>query len=134
MYRSRYNGASFAFVAGSILRGQGTHLSDIDLVVVFDSLEAAYRESFVLEGVPVEAFVHDAGTLAWFINDDVSRGIPSILNMIAEGASIGNALADAEMLREAVSRRLLAGPPALTPAKLKRTAVRGHGCDRRSAR
>lgn len=44
---SRYGNAAFAFAAGSIMRGQGTHLSDIDLVVIYDRLKAARRESFM---------------------------------------------------------------------------------------
>lgn len=100
------------------MRGQGTRLSDIDLVVVFDSLEAARRESFVFRGVPVEAFVHDTGTLTWFVHDDVSRARPSILNMIVEGRVIGDAPERAEVLRETVSARLFAGPPTLGQVEL----------------
>ena len=118
VFASRYEGASFAYVAGSIIRGKGTYLSDIDLVVVFDHLEAAWREAFVVDGVPVEAFVHDPGTLAWFVDQDVACGQPSILNMIAEGTVIGRDLVRAETLRREVSRRLSAGPPALAPAAL----------------
>jgi predicted nucleotidyltransferase len=51
---SRYEGAAFAFAAGSIMRGEGTRLSDIDLVVIYDHLEAARRESFIVVGIPVE--------------------------------------------------------------------------------
>lgn len=116
--RTRYAGASFAFVAGSIMRGQGTYLSDIDLVIVYDHLDAARRESFVADGIPVEAFVHDSQTLAWFINEDVRRGRPSILNMVAEGVVIGSAPNHAEQLRRGVSDRLAIGPPALTHAAL----------------
>ncbi|MGJ0427415.1 nucleotidyltransferase domain-containing protein [Methylocystis sp.] len=118
IFRSRYEGASFAYVAGSIMRGQGTYLSDIDLVVIYDQLEAARRESFTAEGVPVEVFVHDLETLAWFVNEDVSRGQPSILNMIAEGAAIGRASDRAETLRLEISERLAMGPPPLTPVAL----------------
>ena len=89
VFHARYGGAAFAYAAGSIMRGQGTILSDIDLVVVFDHVEAACRESFVVEGVPVEAFVHDRETLAWFVDDDVAQGRPVILTMIAEGTIIG---------------------------------------------
>lgn len=92
-YHSRYKNVSFAYATGSILHVHGTQFSDIDLAVVFASLEAAYREFFVFDGVPMEAFVHDAGTLTWFMNDDVSRGIPSILHMAAQGRAIGIALA-----------------------------------------
>lgn len=118
VFNTRYEGASFAYAAGSIMRGQGTYLSDIDLVVIYDNLEAARRESFVVEGVPIEAFVHDSETLAWFVNEDVSRGRPSILNMIAEGAIIGRARDQAETLRGTISDRLAKGPPRLSPTAL----------------
>ncbi|MCD0501486.1 hypothetical protein [Bordetella petrii] len=114
---ARYPGFACAFVAGSILRGQGTYMSDIDLVVVHGRLDAALRESFLADGVPVEAFVHDPQTLAWFIDDDVARGRPSLLNMIAEGTAIGN-LEQARVLQQGIARRLRAGPPALTAAQL----------------
>ena len=115
---SRFKGASFAFVAGSILRGQGVRHSDIDLVVLFDKVDAAWRESFFADGVPVEAFVHDAGTLARFVDADVARGCPSILNMIVEGVVVGEAKANAETLRQTIGERLAAGPPPLTESQL----------------
>ncbi|GBQ96545.1 nucleotidyltransferase domain-containing protein [Gluconobacter cerinus] len=59
VFRERYEAASFAYVAGSIMRGEGTYLSDIDLVVIYDHREAAYRESFVVGDMPIEAIVHD---------------------------------------------------------------------------
>lgn len=110
VFHTRYEGAAFAFAAGSIMRGEGTHLSDIDLVVVFDRLEAARRESLTVEGVPVEAFVHDPETLAWFVEEDVARGRPSILNMIAEGIVIGRDQDRAQALRARISDRLASGP------------------------
>ena len=45
------------------MRGQATETSDLDLVVVYERLEAAYRESFVHGGWPIEVFVHDPETL-----------------------------------------------------------------------
>ncbi|MFD2646147.1 nucleotidyltransferase domain-containing protein [Pseudomonas japonica] len=116
--RTRYPGASLACVAGSIMRGQGTYLSDIDLVVVYQHLEAARRESFVTQGVPVEAFVHDQQTLAWFIDQDAERGRPSLLNMVTEGAVIGPAPGLAQGLKQRVAERLAQGPERLTPAAL----------------
>lgn len=115
---SRYADAAFAFAAGSIMRGEGTWLSDIDLVVIYDHLEAARRESFIADGVPIEAFVHDPETLAWFVDADVARGCPSILNMVAEGAIIGSAQERAEAVQRDVARRLAEGPPPLAPARL----------------
>lgn len=116
--RTRYPDAAFAFVAGSIMRGQGTWLSDIDLVVVHDHLEAACRESFMAQGVPVEAFVHDQQTLKWFINEDAKRGRPSMLNMVAEGVLIGQACDAAHALRQYAADRLERGPAPLPPEAL----------------
>ncbi|MBB6366749.1 hypothetical protein FHR56_001862 [Xanthomonas sacchari] len=114
---TRYADAAFGFAAGSILRGEGTHLSDLDLVVVYAHLPAARRESFLTGGVPVEAFVHDPGTLAWFLDEDAARGRPSLLHMIAEGHIVGTATDAAHALQAQVAARLQAGPPALTPAQ-----------------
>ena len=36
------------------MRGEGTYLSDIDLVVVFDHIDTARRECFMTKGVPIE--------------------------------------------------------------------------------
>jgi hypothetical protein len=115
---SRFSEAEFAIVAGSIMRGQGTFASDIDLVVVFDRLEAAWRESFVAGGFPVEAFVHDPETLKWFVDQDVDRGYPSIVNMIAEGHAIGKNLARATALRAKAEITLSKGPAPLTAIPL----------------
>jgi len=64
-------------LAGSIVRGEGTPHSDLDLVVIFDRLPNAYRESFYFGDLPVEAFVHDPETLNYFLFEvDRSSGIP----------------------------------------------------------
>ncbi len=118
VFHDRYRSAAFAYAAGSIMRGQGTTRSDIDLVVVFDRLDAARRESFVVEGVPIEAFVHDRETLAWFVDDDIAHGRPVILNMIADGTIIGRERGQAEALRAEIMERLAEGPPPLSPAAL----------------
>jgi hypothetical protein len=85
----RYPEADAAFVAGSIVRGEGTRLSDVDLVVLYASLPNARRESFECGGLPVEAFVHDGLTLSWFLENDARNGHAAILGMVAEGVVIG---------------------------------------------
>ncbi|MBV7481774.1 nucleotidyltransferase domain-containing protein [Bordetella sp. BOR01] len=114
---SRYQDAAYAFVAGSIMRGEGTYLSDIDVVIVYDRIDAAWREAFMADGVPVETFVHDPHTLAWFVKDDVARGRPSLLNMIAEGVVIGDTRR-ARTLQQDIARQLAQGPPAMALAQL----------------
>ena len=115
---SRYPDAVFALVAGSLMRGEGTAHSDLDLIVLHDRVEASRRESFVAGGVPVEAFVHDDETLAWAIDVAATRGRPSLLALIAEATAIGRAPQRAARLKEAVAGILAKGPPPMPPAQL----------------
>lgn len=110
----RFNGAACAIVAGSIMRGEGTIGSDIDLVVIYRQLDAAWRESFIEAGVPVEAFVHDPATLGWFIKQDTDLGYPVMAHMMATGRAIGTDAAFAKTLQAAAAEMLTRGPPPLT--------------------
>src|SRR5215212_5792878 len=85
VWRERYAGARVVFLGGSVMRGEATPASDLDVVVVYERLPNAYREAFVYVGWPVEAFVHDAGTLEEFFEVDRRRGLPSLMRMVWEG-------------------------------------------------
>jgi hypothetical protein len=112
----RYSDALVVFVAGSLVRGDGTAFSDLDLVVVYDSLPNAYRESFRFEGCPVEAFVHDAETLNYFfIEVDMQSGVPSLPQMVKEGIEIPEANVLSRSLKALANSVIEMGPPALTP-------------------
>jgi hypothetical protein len=111
---ARYPQADFAFVAGSIVRGQGAPLSDIDLVVLHAALPSgAWRESFLHDGVPIEAFVHDPGTLRWFFRSDRQSGHPQIIDMVAHGEVIGLRPQRAQSLWKLANLLLAQGPPPL---------------------
>ena len=71
--RERYPDSALVLLAGSVARDEATPASDLDPVIVFDRLEAARRESFETGGWPVEAFVHDPETIAWFAAE-IERG------------------------------------------------------------
>jgi predicted nucleotidyltransferase len=114
----RYPDATAAFVAGSIMRGEGTELSDIDCVVLYDHLANARRESFVFEGFPVEAFVHDPQMLRWFMDDDAASGRPCIVHMVAEGRLIGPRVANAMPLKSEAVAKLAEGPKRLEGEQL----------------
>ena len=89
IHSQRYAHAEITFLAGSLVRGEGTSTSDLDLVVVFKTLPEAYRESFRFGHWPVEAFVHDPQTLAYFFHKvDKPSGVPSLPTMVSEGIEI----------------------------------------------
>jgi predicted nucleotidyltransferase len=113
----RYRDASAVFAAGSILRGEGTAYSDLDLVVVYTKLPCAYRESFRLGGYPVEAFVHDVETVEYFFCEvDRPSGIPALAHMVLEGVEIPSPSDVSQALKERAASVIAAGPPALDAA------------------
>src|SRR5215210_2942066 len=91
IWRERYAGARVLFLGGSVMRGEATAASDLDVVVVYEKLPNAYREAFVYAGWPVEAFVHDAGTLGRFFEKDRERGLPALMSMVSEGVEVPEA-------------------------------------------
>ena len=110
----RYPDAAAVFAAGSIVRGEGTAFSDLDLVIVHGRLDRAYRESFRYDGVPVEAFVHDPETLEYFFQEvDRPSGVPALAHMVFEGIEIPGANDLSRILKDRAASFIAAGPPAL---------------------
>ncbi len=112
VWRERYAGARVMFLGGSVVRGEATPASDLDVVVVFEKLSNAYREAFVFGGWPVETFVHDEGTLARFFESDRARGVPSLINMVLEGLEVPEACEFSTALKRRAAEIIEAGPPA----------------------
>jgi hypothetical protein len=110
----RYPDAGGMFAAGSIVRGEATAHSDLDLVVVYRNLACAYRESFSRDGYPVEAFVHDPETIEYFLFE-VERlsGIPSLAHMVIEGIEIPAPNDLTRAMKQIAASFVAAGPAAL---------------------
>jgi predicted nucleotidyltransferase len=110
----RYPDANAVFAAGSIVRGEGTAYSDLDLVVVHAALTCAYRESFTFDGYPVEAFVHDPETLEYFfVEVDRPSGVPALPQMVVEGVEIPAPNETSRALKQRAASLIAAGPPVL---------------------
>lgn len=119
-FTSRYSTARVAFLAGSVVRGDATASSDLDMVVVYDQLPRAYRESFYHRGWPVEAFVHDRETLNYFFSEvDGASGRPSLPSMVLEGIAIPHASAFSDSLKALARTVVDSGPPRLTEEDLR---------------
>ena len=81
-----YPGYKCAFVAGSMLRGQETATSDIDIVVIYDDdFEDVHRNSVIENGWPVEFFVHNVKANDYFMEQDRKRGMYIMMDMVANG-------------------------------------------------
>ena len=112
---NRYPNASVIFLAGSIVRGEGTPFSDLDLVVIFNELPNPYRESFCYRGRPVEAFVHDPETLNYFLhNHDRPSGLPVIAQMVVEGIEVPASSDLSQSLKQLAASLIEMGPPKLS--------------------
>jgi hypothetical protein len=115
LFETRYQGADAIFVTGSVIRGEATAYSDLDLVVLYPRIERAYRESFFHKGWPVEAFIHDPETLRYFFNHvDKHLGRATLAEMIAEGYEIPAATPLTTQMKDLAAAALREGPPALT--------------------
>ena len=121
IFESRYRDANTIFLAGSLVRGKGTPYSDLDLVVVFDHLPNAFRESFRFHNYPVEAFVHDPETLNYFLYEiDRPSGVPSLAQMILEGIEVPEPTEVSRSLKHLASSVIALGPPALSDEDIRK--------------
>jgi RimJ/RimL family protein N-acetyltransferase len=83
LIKERYVEAKAVFWAGSVAANQGTSVSDLDLVIVFELLPHAYQEAFIYDGWPIDAFIYDLSTLRYFcVRLEASDGKPALINMI----------------------------------------------------
>jgi hypothetical protein len=114
LLETRYKGAEAVFVAGSVVRGEATTYSDLDLVVIYSQIPVAYRESFSHQDWPVEAFIHDPYTLEFFFRHiDHQIGRATLAEMIVEGHEVPGPTALTERLKAMAREALSAGPPPL---------------------
>ena len=110
--REKYPDADVIFLAGSVIRGEGTRTSDLDVVVAYNSLPNAWRDSYRYGGWPVEAFVHDPQTLDYFIHKvDAPGGVPSLAAMVSEGIELPSPTELSKSLKQLANDALQAGPP-----------------------
>jgi hypothetical protein len=116
----RHPTAIAAYWAGSLARGDGSATSDIDLVVIHAQLKNAWRDSFIVEGRLCETFVHDPQSLEIFFAQDAERGVPSMMNMVAEGVSLVDGEAGHDFQAEA-RLRLEKGPRPLNTDEMSRS-------------
>jgi len=111
LIKERFVDAKAVFWAGSVAANQGTDSSDLDLVIVFESLPNAYREAFVCDGWPIDAFIHDLNTLRYFCGKlEASDGKPALIHMILHGQEI-LAQNSVSMEAKAIASEALANGP-----------------------
>lgn len=111
LIKERYPDAKAIFWAGSVSVNQGTSASDLDLVIVFDEVAHAYREAFIYDGWPIDAFIHDLSTLRYFFEESrTGNGISGLSYMILNGREVTSPSAFSENVKTLAHEVLNAGP------------------------
>lgn len=85
LINEKFSECQGAVLAGSVIRGEATSTSDLDIVIFCKHLDASYRESFTYKGWPVEIFVHNLSSYKNFFKMDCDSGKPSMPTMVSEG-------------------------------------------------
>ncbi|MGE7023277.1 nucleotidyltransferase domain-containing protein [Solibacillus cecembensis] len=80
-----YPSCQGAVLAGSVVRGEETDTSDLDIVVFDQSIPSSYRESLIDFGWPIEVFVHNSTSYKHFFEMDFKAAKPSMQRMVFEG-------------------------------------------------
>ena len=121
LVHERYPSASAAIIGGSFASGRQTASSDIDLLLLFEHVDCAWRDTRVAEGRTVELFAHDVATFTYFCTEiDAPGGTVPLARMVLEGENIvasGDQYAQLLALAQAIAA---AGPPALDADNLQR--------------
>lgn len=105
--------AQWALLAGSVTTSQRTAGSDLDVVVVLSDgdAQAPHRESRRWRGWPVELFVHDVGSLAFYLAKDLPNRRPIMHRMVATGIPL---IGCPQPWQQRCAATLAAGPAPLT--------------------
>ncbi len=116
-----YPDARCAFLAGSIIRGEGKENSDIDIVVMYgDDFDDPHRHSVYYRDWIIEFFVHNEKAQDFLFACDVKEGVSPILHMVGYGKVLGPDV-DYAINRQAYARVLWEkGPEPLSPEKIDR--------------
>jgi len=80
-----FTSCNAAILAGSVVRGQATATSDLDIVIFDEKVVSSYRESMMEFGWPIEIFVHNLATYKDFFLMDYNLAKPSMQRMVTEG-------------------------------------------------
>ncbi|ANU16284.1 nucleotidyltransferase [Planococcus maritimus] len=100
-----------ALLAGSVVRGQETATSDLDIVVFDETLMSSYRESIMFYGWPVEVFVYNLRSYKEFFEKDRKAAKPSMPRMVSEGIILKDS-GIMESIQQEAKALLEAGPEA----------------------
>jgi hypothetical protein len=112
----RFPEARAAWLAGSVVYGDATPTSDLDITVLLPGPPAPFRESLEYDGWPVELFVHSRESVSHWIEKDLERRRPTLVRLISSGVVLLDADGAGVALAEECAMILAAGPGPVSDA------------------
>ncbi len=106
-----------AILAGSVVRGEGTDTSDLDIVIISDEEELPYRKSLIFQKWPIEVFVYNHKSYKEYCQRGIDQARPSLISMIVEGIPIVDKEKNFHLLKREGEEILKQGPKELTTAE-----------------
>ncbi|CDG84651.1 nucleotidyltransferase domain-containing protein [Janthinobacterium agaricidamnosum] len=118
--REHYPHAQAAIIGGSFANGINTPSSDIDLLLLFEQVEHAWRSTLTEQGQVIELYVHDRTTFDYFCRQvDRPQGRIPLAMMVIEGKNILPANQAHASLLALANEIHAAGPPFLDGEELE---------------
>jgi hypothetical protein len=77
-----------ALLAGSVVRGEATETSDLDIIIFDDNTLSSFRQSIIDFNWAIEVFVHNLSSYKYFFESDYQKARPSLQRMVSEGLII----------------------------------------------
>lgn len=114
----RFPEARAAWLGGSVVRGDATSTSDLDITVLLAGPPAPYRHSILVEDWPVELFVHTETSLDHYRGADRARRQPSIMRLVGESVVLVDRDGSGARLQRELAAEVAAGPPPLSEEEL----------------
>jgi hypothetical protein len=114
----QYPDARAAWLGGSVVRGDASSTSDLDITVLLSGPPAPMRRSLEYGGWPVELFVHTEDSLEHFCEKDQQRRQPSMMRLVGETVVLLDTDGSGARLQQECLDEVAAGPRALTVPEL----------------
>jgi hypothetical protein len=114
----QYPDARAAWLGGSVVRGEASPTSDLDITVLLSGPPAPMRRSLEYGGWPVELFVHTEDSLEYFRDKDQQRRQPTMMRLVGESIVLLDTDGSGARLQKDCLDEIAAGPRPLTTAEL----------------
>ncbi|MFD1638629.1 nucleotidyltransferase domain-containing protein [Evansella tamaricis] len=97
-------------LSGSIIQGNATSTSDLDVIIFDRNVPSSFRESFLYHDWPMEIFVHNLTSYKQIFITDYERAIPTLPTMISEGKALFDLGGIISSIKLEANQLLQAGP------------------------